>query len=273
MKNIPFAGKEVFSLPIKKILCFALCLSLFFSLCACDFTIPQPPVLPDLTEASEETAPPSTTEAPTELSTVPPSPYEFGNCRVTTYKSEAGDIWAFAVAEVLNTSDQPLYLDSADFFLLDSKGTVLKELDYVAAYPQVIAPGERGYFCDVTSLELEEAPELQLSFSPNIFPTQKEPLRYPLSELVLDNAPFAGLSLAGKVENTLSEDGELVCIGAILFDAQDVPVGFLSGYLSESLKVGEWDRFYYESFMLSPTLEAELVDHYSVYAYPLLMQP
>ena len=261
---------------MKRLLCLFCALCLLFGLCACH-SAPTP------TESStaSASAPPRepATEASTEPSsevpdtTAPQSDFELGACNAEAYRDENGIIWAMGIAEIVNKSDTPLYLDYGTFTFRDGDGTLVMTADAIAAYPQVLLPGERGYYFEVVEPDLPDTEPLQLTIEPDIRKAAVEGVRYTVTDTQLRDSPYGGIELFGKVENTTDADGELVCIAAVLLDAEGAPIGLLTTILTEKLKAGSTAEFTLESFMLPSELKASTAAQTLCFAYPLQEQP
>lgn len=268
---------------MKRLLC--LLSVLLFVLCACTPapapTEPTESTAPTVPSSSSSAAPTteSTTEPTTETTTEIPSSsepqesYTLGTCSIQTYRDDAGAIWAMGIAEIVNTSDTPLFLDYGSFTLLDAEDNVLMTVDSVAAYPQVLLPNERGYYFEVFESDLPSEQALQLVAAPEVKETGMDAVRCTVTDTQLRNSPYGGVELSGRIENTTDADGELVCIAALLFDEDGALLGVLTSILTETLKVGAQTDFTVDSFMLPPELKAEQVKDMQVLAYPLQEQP
>ena len=248
------------------VLCMMLCL------CACD---KQPSATETPTSEAPVSEPASTEPTTTEpvstepSETEPPEPYEIVGNRVQVYQVSSGTIWALAIISVENTGTESLWLDYAAITLKTVTGKEVAVMDSVSAYPQILAPGETGYYCDTMALDLADKDTLIATMEADIQPTDREQLRYNFADVTLNDTPFGGMLLEGTVENNTETDGDLVCVCAIMFDEALYPIGFISGYLDGSLGAGESASFSYESFMLPEGLESKFVYRYTLFGFPL----
>lgn len=273
---------------MKRLFSVLLALSLLLSLSACGLFVAEPaPSAPPSVSVEDSTEPsasaPESTEDSTgessseeessEESTEEAEPYALQNSFIKVYRSQSGAVWAMAVAEVKNTGETSLYLDYADLSLLNVDGETVADIKTVASYPQVIAPGETAYYCDVVSLDVTQELELTLEVLAEIVPVDYAPCHYEVRDAVLSDSLYGGIELQATVENTSATDGELVCVIAILKDEEDQFLGFITGYLDSVLASGEAQDIHFESFMLPVDLTSAEVAEAEVYAYPLLDQP
>ena len=75
----------------------------------------------------------------------------------------------------------------------------------------------------------------------------------------------------GRVTNTTEAEVSVVYVAAILYDASGAPIGVLSTVLTD-LPAGEPMGFEAASLSLPPDVTAELVENYTIYAYPVQFQ-
>lgn len=261
---------------MKRLIGIVAALCLLFALTACD-PDPAPDITdPDVTDApatSEPTAEPSTeepTDAPTENSSAAPQePYELGDSVATAYRDADGRIWAMGIAEIVNTGDRPLFADYGSFVLLDGEDNPVMTVDSVAAYPQIILPGESAYYFEVVEPDLPDTSALQLAPQPLVSESQRDVIRYEVSDARLTDSLYGGLEINGKVKNTTSADGSLVCIAAVLLDGDGSPLGLIYTILTEPLAANAEVEFNMESFMLPTDLKSADVAEIQYFAYPL----
>lgn len=263
---------------MKRLFCLILALCLL-SLSACGTKTPAPTesTAPSSssTEATTEPTTETTTEATTESTTepAPQAAYELGLCAASSYRDDSGTIWAMGLAEIVNTGEKPLFLDYGSFDVTDGSGRAILSVSSVAAYPQVILPGERGYYFEVFEPGLPDTQALSLIVTPDIREATVDAVRYEVTQTQLRNSPYGGLELTGLVKNTTERKGELVCVAAILLDKDGAPLGIVTTILTEALNADAQTDFAADSFMLPPEIKADQVKELVIYAYPLQEQP
>lgn len=247
-------------------------LCMLLSLCACGEESPvteEPTTEPPTTEPVS-TEPPTTepvvTEPPT---TEAPDPYKIVGNQVQVYQVSSGTVWALVTISVENTGTEDLWMDYATITLKTVVGKEIAVMDSVSAYPQILKPGETGYYCDTIALDLAEMETMIAFIEADIQPTEKEVQRYTFSDVTLTDTSFGGILLEGTVSNDTETVGELVCVSAILLDEVGRPLGFISGYLDQTLAAGESKDFAFESFMLPEGLDTRFVSNYVLYAFPV----
>ncbi len=253
-------------------------LALCLSLAACDLTETPESTEPSVSVAdstqpsqssAEENTQQSTAEESTELSSEDVYTYSMGDFSVRTYRDENGAVWAMYQIPITNTCESSLAMSYANVSLSDDWGEVLAEMKCTSAYPSVLLPGESGYFCDVIPLDVSQPSELGMSISVVLLPAEEVPVRYDVPWTTLKNSTYGGLELSATVENNTQEDGELVCVCALLQGEDGKFLGFITGYLDEPLPAGESRDVVFESFMLPPELTTEQVARVVTFAYPV----
>ena len=257
------------------VLCLLLCLAACQREPADPIPVPESSTQPSSaqaveTEPSEEIpsqeSEESSSQESEESSPQETEPYSISNCQAYAYRTDSGSICAFLTATVTNTGTDTLFLDYAECTLTDAAGETVAYADYVAAYPQIIAPGEKGYYCEIIPLDVAEADEFNLSIAENIVTTDAAPTQYDVSEVRVETSPYGYAVSSGTVKNNTQADGDLVCVCTLLFTADEIPCGFILGYLDDALKAGQSAEFSYEGSMLPPNVLTELTDHHTVYA-------
>lgn len=273
----------------QRILIFLTLVCLLVSLAACGGT--TEPTVPSAssetepsTQAPTETPTEAATESPTDAPTQTPTqastePEEGGRFAIAypaaqAYRLSTGEVWVQLAVAVENRSDAPLFLDYANFTLLDESGLAVTTRTGVSAYPQVITPGETGYYYDEFSLDTAQTGELtvhwdEAALEEAIHASDIPCVRYSLGETRLLDSPYGGMDLTGVVENTAEESGQLVCIAAVLLDEQGQPLGLLYTILSQALPAGASSAFELSNTLLPSDLRAADVAEIVTFAYPL----
>lgn len=220
-------------------------------------------------ESSQTEPPPSTEESVPPASETPEIAYETVDQRLNPYRNMVGEAWAQVISAVRNTGETPLLLESSPFQVRSKDGTAVASDSRVSAYPQVIAPGETGYYYVETYLETEDLDGLTLEFTPKVSEAAGEQLFFSTTETSLRDSRYGGMELVGMIRNSTQADAKHYCIAVLLFDAEGRLAGQFSDVPSEVLKASATQHFELSSFMLPDTLKAADVAEYSVLAYEL----
>ncbi len=94
-------------------------------------------------KAAENADAESTTEATTTEAEIK---YEVTDTQFNYYKNSIDKLEYYGIVEIENTGTSYLYLADCTFDLEDDNGHLLQSDDFVYNCPDVIAPGEKGYF-------------------------------------------------------------------------------------------------------------------------------
>jgi len=253
---------------MKKFLSVLLLLSLLISLCACGSESVS-------TLAESVAAQPSKVETEATAEPIVPAEakaYEISDCRAKAYTDSIGTQWVQTIIEISNTGSSNLYLGSANYDLEDANGKLIASKSFVSAYPSVIAPGEKGYIYDETTLE--EAVEGELTVLPreNVEKAKVDLIRFPVTDAELSDSPYGGVKILGRVENTSAEAQSFVYIAAFLYDADGKCIGQVFTILSDELAPGAKVGFEMSGFSLPDDVTADTVADFVIYAYPTQIQ-
>lgn len=227
--------------------------------------------------AAPETEQPEAEPAPQEPAEPQPAEGAAWECtyqNARTYTNSIGATWVQAIVEITNTGSKNLYLSSGAYDLEDADGDLVAAQTLVSEYPSVLAPGEKGYMYEETTLdEYSGDGELSILPRPDVKEATVDLVRYETSEISVSNDTFGGIKVTGRVENTTAETADgMVYIVAFFYDANGVPVGSAFTILTEELAAGAKIGFEFTGFSLPDDVTADTVADTVVYAYPLQYQ-
>lgn len=189
---------------------------------------------------------------------------------VRTYTSTDGMVLAQVIVEVENTGDSSLHLAGGKYSLKDEKGEDVKSGSLETAYPEVISPGEKGYFYEEIKLEdMSQPPKLELTSEYNVEETKDDRVTLKVTESELSDTEQGGILLKGRLDNSTSEEQSLVYITTVLYDEADNPTGAFFSILVNRIEPGGTATFESFSETLPEQLKADDVARYEVYAYPM----
>lgn len=256
---------------MKKATVFLLALVMALSLCACGGADDAPPSQP------ADAAPPESVEpAGTEPTAEPPAEsgpsYEITDSRARTWTNSIGTVWVQTIVEITNTGSTNLYLASGAYDLEAADGSLVASQTLVSTYPDVLAPGEKGYMYEETTLDAPVDGELKVLPRPDIKEATIELIRFPVTDIALSDESYGGIKLMGRVENTSSELQNMVYVTAFLYDADNACIGSVFTILSEDIAAGSKIGFEMTGFSLPDDVTSAAVASYTVYAYPLQFQ-
>lgn len=214
------------------------------------------------TEATTET----TTEATTEAEVVD---YEITYQNLELLEHSSGTKLQIIV-EVENTGTQDLHLSSSAE-LEDADGNLVGVIDGLSIYPDIIAPGEKGYLYEEAILD-NYTGELNLVLRPSIEESTKDIVRYEVADVSLSENMWGKVSALGRVTNTSDEVATLSYIKIIYFDENHIPIGCDSTTITSDLEPNETIGFEIGGATLPDFVNLENVADYVIYAHPMQYQ-
>lgn len=131
-----------------------------------------------------------------------------------------------AILEIQNTSAGNLYLGNATFDIYDKSGNIVASETLISSDPDVIAPGQKGYFYSNGGY-LDNVPMGDYVMRPTIKvePTSLSATRYPVSGTSIKKSQYGGVNIIGTVTNNTSEDKGLLWLVFVLYGDNDIPIG------------------------------------------------
>lgn len=199
--------------------------------------------------------------------------WEVGEGTAVTWTDSIGSEWVQLVVPVTNTGSENLYLGTGTFDLEDESGALVKTLDMVSVYPEVIKPGETACYYEETNIDADQDQKLTVVPHIDAEEAKVDCIRLDVSETsIVDEEYIGGVKVKGRVENTTDTDQDLVYVAAVLYDADNNVIGSVFSILDNTLAVGEKIGFEAGSLSAPDSLNTDAVDHYEVFAYPSQMQ-
>ena len=244
---------------MKKLLILFLCLVICLS--ACGSNEPEEILSPESSSSQEEI--PKAEEKPT----TPKETFTYEIYPVKTWVNSIGTPWAQAIIAITNTADYNLYLSSfsSSLDLETASGSLFATQNSVNAYPQVIAPGETGYYYEEFILNSLPEGELNPNWHLTIEPATVEQIRFPVSDVTLSADSCGYIKAIGRVENTTEEEQSLVFISVMLFDAENKPIGHMATFVDLAPK--DKKGFECSALSLPDDISLDDVASYAVVAY------
>ena len=194
--------------------------------------------------------------------------WEVGQGRALTYTDSIGSTWVQIMVPVTNTGDRNLYMSSGTMDLEDSSGHLVDSESLVPFFPEVLAPGETGWYYEETTLDSAVNSELSVVPHVDIKEAKVDCIRYEASDIAFTDEKFGGLKATGRVTNSTAEDGSLVHVVVFLFDAEENLVGQTYTILDGDLKAGESMGFSTSTFGTNDAVNVDTVTSYRLFAYP-----
>lgn len=223
---------------------------------------PSEPSSEPVPSTEESSSAPSKTEPPT-------ASFKVTDQRLNVYRNRAEEFWGQVIAAVQNTGDAPIYLQNCTFHITDAEGKSLASDTTVSAYPQIVAPGETGYYYAETYLETESAEGLTLEFTPQVSVSAQQAVTYTVENPDLQDSRYGGMELRVTLSNSTAQDTRHYCVAVLLFDAEGKLLGQFYDVPSVKVPAGGSAVLELSSYMLPDTVtKAEIAD-YRILAYEL----
>lgn len=244
-------------------------------LCACaEEALPtKPPETSSAASGTEESASSEPAESSQESHPSESEPskisFEITDQRLIVYRNRAEELWGQVITAVKNTGDVPVYLQNSSFRITDAAGKSAASDTVLSAYPQIVAPGETGYYYAETYLEAESAEGLTLEFAPQVSADVQKTVSYATSDEALLDSRYGGMELRVTVKNQTAQDSRHYCVAVLLFDAEGKLLGQFYDVPSVKIPAGSSAVLELSSYMLPDTVtKAEIAD-YRILAYEL----
>lgn len=150
--------------------------------------------------------------------------YEVTDTKFNYYTNSIGNVEYFGIVEIKNTGSSYLYLDNCTFDLEDNNGHLLQSEDFISKCPDVIAPGEKGYFYNgIGSMLIDDGVSFDngVNFVPqfSIEVAKKGAdaiVEYEVTDTELKEGTY-GPKVTGRVTNSTSEKCSYLYIGIIFY--------------------------------------------------------
>ena len=202
--------------------------------------------------------------------------WEVGEGSAKMWKDSIGASWVQIIVPVVNNGSKNLYLSTGKVDLEDTNGKLVKSCDMVNSYPDIIQPGETGYYYNETTLDGVDVQELKVVPHFDVKESKRDCIRLDISEVSVKNNELLGhvmgISVDGRVENKTSEEQKMVYVSANFFDADKKLIGHAFTIMTDDIAAGDKIGFSMNTLSTLDGLTADNIASYEVIAYPLQMQ-
>lgn len=198
--------------------------------------------------------------------------WEIGDGQVVIGEDSIDSVWVQVAVPVKNTGSVNLYLESGTIDLEDADGHLVESFSLVPVYPQVLKPGETGWYYEERTLDEKPSSDLKAVPHVDVEEASVNCIRYEVSDVTISDEDFGDLKVTGRVENTTEEEGSMVEVAIFLYDDEENFIGRINTYLDENLAAGDKIGFSATSFVNIQDLTAADIAEYKVYAYPTQFQ-
>lgn len=191
---------------------------------------------------------------------------------VELFEDRLGAAWIKVVYEVTNTGNSNIYLSSGSYDIEDKDGNIIDTHTLVSEYPCVLAPGEKGYLFDCTLYNGSVDDEITVVPHVSAEAAKVELIRLGVSGESLSIGTYGSLEMHGRVTNTTDSPQDYIYVAVCIYDKKGKCMGVLFDLITTELQPGDSIGFEANCNGLSRDITPEVVDHYTIYAYPRSLQ-
>lgn len=224
------------------------------------------------TSANAGTIAPAESTKAVEIETVS---YEITDTVFNYHVNSIGSTEYQGIVEITNTGTVDVYLRSCTFDLEDDDGHLLQTDSFISNCPDIIAPGEKGYFYNgIGSMLIDDG--VSLDNGVNLKPTLKveksrgEIQEYELTDLSLRSGTF-GPVVTGRVTNTTEKDDSLLYVQVIFYEADGAVLG-IAGTNITDFTAGSQTSFEISSMGIPRDITLDMIADFKVITRPHYMQ-
>lgn len=194
---------------------------------------------------------PRPTAKPTNIPTARPTPtspvqsvnYSIG--KMTFYTYDDNSYYRF-IQPITNTGNVPLCLKKCTLDIEDENGHLLSTESFISNCPDVISPGETGYFYNglgstSTNDAVKNASSIVAVPKLEIVESDEEPITYQIWDISFTQGDFLP-SVVGRITNNTREDDSLVYVQAIFY-GKNGNVIYITGTNIMNLLAGQTQSF------------------------------
>lgn len=150
--------------------------------------------------------------------------YEITDASFNYYTNSIGNVEFYGIIEVTNTGYTDIYLKDCVFDIEDDDGHLLQSESFISSCPDIIAPGEKGYFYNnigATQLDKDIPVDNGLRLVPNykLEEGRGNIVDYEVSDTSLRKDDYGHAKVTGRITNTTDEDINLIYIQTIFKDS------------------------------------------------------
>lgn len=234
---------------------------------ACATTDPQPVETAPETDTAAETQQETETETEPGTEAAPVSDAQITYADVSTWTDSIGSTWYTAVVEVENTGTATIMLSNCSMDVEDASGALVGTMDLGSSVPEILEPGEIGYYVETGTMDYTLPDGYQLAPHTK-FAEHDAPTRYPVSEVTLSDTDYFGVKGLCRVENTTSESVSSPRVAIILLGADGHAIAKLRAYADE-IAPGEKMGVECMAMAMPDSITADSVSGYVAYAEPM----
>ena len=182
---------------------------------------------------------------------------------------EYGDAEYQAIIEMQNTGNGNLYLGTSTFDIYDRFGNIVSSETFISSDPDVIAPGQKGYFYSNGGY-LDNVPVGDYVLKPRITveKTNLPATRYVVGQSSMKMSKFGkNPTIVGTVTNNTAEDEGVLWIVAVFYDKNNLPIGICGTNILD-FNAGITTGFELEGWHLPEYVTKDKISRYEIIAAP-----
>ena len=246
---------------MKKLLCLFVLFCVILSVgCAVESaptveTFEQDTTQPTTEPTTEATEP---TTLPTENNEEPPkmASYVVEYTSVKMQRDSVGNSWLNVIVTVKNTGEEAIRLTDGTIAAFADDEQVLL-IENATCYPNILRPGEIGYYFEQDPTYVEDGRELRVEFGANM-----ERASADNAQFIVEDSQVYDAAFGVEVRGAFSESVQGIVCAAVLFDMEQKPFAVLYEYFDEMT-----NEFTLSSDKLPEGLSKEDVASHIVYVY------
>lgn len=186
---------------------------------------------------------------------------------LNTWDDSIGTRWYTAVVEVENNGNSSIMLSSATMDVEDESGALAGIIDLGRSIPEIIEPGEIGYYIATNILDYTVPDGHRLN--PHIkAEAHNEPTRYPISDVSIKDTDYNGVKATCRVENNTDESISSPRVSIILLGEDNHAVARIMTYAGE-FAPGEKIGVECSALTMAPGITADSISGYVAVAEPM----
>ncbi len=171
------------------------------------------------------------------------------------------------IIEIINTGTIPIYLDNCILDYEDDDGHLLQTYDFVSTVPDVVSPGEKGYFYTNGGVDFDK--DISFENGCNLVPSitvkkAKDELKSHKVEDVSIYEKYGRVGCRGRVVNETNEEISAIYLRAVYYDKDGKVLG-ISGTNVFNLAANKKTSFDNPGFSMSD-FSLDDVAFYEIYA-------
>lgn len=196
--------------------------------------------------------------------------YEVTDTVFHYYTNSIGSREYSGIIEITNTGTTNIYLKDCIFDLEDDNGHLLQSYDFISSCPDIIAPGEKGYFYNgITSTMIDDSVSLEngINFVPKyeVVEARGDIVDYEITDTEMREDDFGFTKITGRITNNAEEDDGLVYIQFVFKDSND-KIMFIFGHNVTGLDAGSTQSFEATNSFGDETIDQNEIATYEVIA-------